>query len=835
MSVETIKNALRRIYDEKDEQIVIWYDEEGGFKERYEALELDGVEKIEADRNLFWLKYRVYYEAPQNKYLVYIAGAKPANKDNWLLDMTLSYYEFKADESSMTIQEMGLDARLKPLLDRYAKFFRNARNKEALATLVETHDDDDMLVKKMMSVATGVKNDTLEDILYVLFHEMCNEKETKFKNLQKYELLDAFWRRVKTQMGYANEEPSLMGLVIYLMENRFRTCIKDSEYESNKNASLFVNHWMQHVKYAETFKVLSKQIEKELQIKQQLARYSIEELVECDTYEGIEQSIIKELASRLHSGAITPAQIAAMVDLRKSTFWYDAFSSYYEALQQAGEFYFLKENVALEVKSIEQGIEAYTSQWYRFDYAYRKYLWAVSRCTNSGLFDAISIEIEKFYANNYLLNLSDAWYERLSMLKQWKFDPQIDQKAFFAQHVLPQIVDNKKLCVIISDALRYESGKELNERLGTQGSIRTEFGHMVASLPSYTQLGMASLLPHKELSYKEGKFEVYADGISTQGTANRTKILQKYLPESIAIQASDFLSMKKTELRSYFKPYKLVYIYENSIDSRGKPPTEDQVFEATEECFDRLTRLTKKIHNDLQWRNVIITADHGYLYEKTEVDESNFCKVPRDERWSDSNKRMAIGNDLEAAPCVLKYDAKELNIAGDTQFLIAKSMQRIRSKGGGSKFVHGGATLQEVIIPLIKVNRNTELKSRPVDFDVIRSSRMITANVFPLTFLQKEPVGDKVLPQHIQVSICSREGELLSDIHELIFDSKEKDPAKMQKKVTFRFSRDMTSLNNRTVILKVMAKAQGTNDFNKELSDKQDSYTVNISFGAEEW
>ncbi len=36
-------------------------------------------------------------------------------------------------------------------------------------------------------------------------------------------------------------------------------------------------------------------------------------------------------------------------------------------------------------------------------------------------------------------------------------------------------------------------------------------------------------------------------------------------------------------------------------------------------------------------------------------------------------------------------------------------------------------------------------------------------------------------------------------------------------------------------MLKVMAKAQGTNDFNKELTDKQDSYTINISFIAEEW
>jgi hypothetical protein len=293
--------------------------------------------------------------------------------------------------------------------------------------------------------------------------------------------------------------------------------------------------------------------------------------------------------------------------------------------------------------------------------------------------------------------------------------------------------------------------------------------------------------------------------------------------------------MKRDELRAYFKPYKLVYIYENSIDSRGKPPTEDQVFEATEESFERIMRLTQKLYNDLQWRNVFVTADHGYMYEKTDVNESNFCKVPKDENFLDSNKRMAIGYNLDEADCVVKYSAKELNIAGDAEFLVAKSMQRIRAKGGGSKFVHGGATLQEIVVPLIKLNRNTEFKSRPVEFDVIRSTSVITSNVFPLTFIQKEPVEQKIQPVDIQVSIYSKDDELLSDVHEICFDANSKNLDTMHKKVTFHFIKDMTALNGQNVYLKVMTKAKGTKEFNKELQEKRESYTVNISFGAEEW
>jgi len=836
MSVETIKNALHRIYEDKDEQIVIWYDEEGGFKERYDELELDGIEKIKLSNNSFWIKYRIYYEAPKNKYLIYVQGAKPSNRDNWLLDVSLSYYEFKADESSMTIQELGIDLRLKPLMDKYAKFFRNAKNKTAFTALIETHDDEQQIINKMMSVCTSVKTDNLEDLLYLLFNDAVNEKETKLNNLTKYGLLDEFYKRVEKFYGYTNDEPSIMGLIIYLLDNRFRLCLREEEFEGSKNANIFVNHWMQHIKYGAVFKTLSKQVDSELQIKHsQIVGKSLEQLQECDTYESIEQVIVGELASRLTNESITTSQLSSIVDLRKSKYWYSDFEDYYDALHYASEFMFLKENVLIEVKNFEQGLESYVAQWYKFDYTYRKYLYSRSQCTNAALFDSITEQIEKFYANNYLLTLSDEWYNRLSELKEWKFESAIDQKEFYKHHVQPQTNENKKLCVIISDALRYESGKELNDRFNTETNIRTKFSYMMASLPSYTQLGMASLLPHNELSYKEGKFAVYADDMSSQGTDNRTKILQKSMPESIAIQASDFLAMRRDEARAFFKPYKLIYIYENSIDSRGKPPTEDQVFEATEECFERIMRLTKKMHNELQWRNVFVTADHGYLYEMTDVNESNFCKVPKDENFSDGNKRMAIGNNLEVADCVLKYNASQLNIQSDTEFLIAKSMQRIRSKGGGSKFVHGGATLQEVVIPLIKVNRNTELKSHVVDFDVIRSSSVITANVFPITFLQKEPVADKVLAQHVQVSIYSKDEELLSDVHEIYFDTNAQNLDKMHKKITFNFSRDMTALNGQSVYLKVMTKAHGTNDFNKELRDKQDNYTINISFGAEEW
>jgi hypothetical protein len=39
---------------------------------------------------------------------------------------------------------------------------------------------------------------------------------------------------------------------------------------------------------------------------------------------------------------------------------------------------------------------------------------------------------------------------------------------------------------------------------------------------------------------------------------------------------------------------------------------------------------------------------------------------------------------------------------------IPKSINRLRLKGSGSRFVHGGASLQEVVIPVLKINKKRQ-------------------------------------------------------------------------------------------------------------------------------
>ena len=132
--------------------------------------------------------------------------------------------------------------------------------------------------------------------------------------------------------------------------------------------------------------------------------------------------------------------------------------------------------------------------------------------------------LTNWYENVYLRKLAD---ETNYLLANDQHSKVPMQKRFFKKTIQPILEkESTRVFVIISDALRYEVGHELCERLNGRINGEASVSPMLASLPTYTQLGMASLLPNRTLTIGENK-TVFADGEPTNGTANRTKIITK--------------------------------------------------------------------------------------------------------------------------------------------------------------------------------------------------------------------------------------------------------------------------------------------------------------------
>ena len=131
----------------------------------------------------------------------------------------------------------------------------------------------------------------------------------------------------------------------------------------------------------------------------------------------------------------------------------------------------------------------------------------------------------------------------LLQVPEWKINTITGQKQFFQTWVEPYLKKDNRVFVIISDGLRFESATELRERVLQEDRYTATLTPVLGSLPSYTQLGMAALLPNKALTFNDKTEIVFAEGQSTQGTPNRTKVLQSFDSKMVAISAVDFLKM----------------------------------------------------------------------------------------------------------------------------------------------------------------------------------------------------------------------------------------------------------------------------------------------------
>ena len=171
--------------------------------------------------------------------------------------------------------------------------------------------------------------------------------------------------------------------------------------------------------------------------------------------------------------------------------------------------------------------EKYQSDWFRIDQQYRWFTYAYQTADFQKPLEALKTEVDKQYANKFLYDFGGLWQQAMEPTGEWKSAALAPQAKFFDNHVAPVVKDGRtKAVVIISDGMRYEVAEELASLIRSEDRFDASLSAVLGVLPSYTQLGMASLLPQSTLELDPEALPVLADGKPTNGTANRDKILQ---------------------------------------------------------------------------------------------------------------------------------------------------------------------------------------------------------------------------------------------------------------------------------------------------------------------
>ena len=832
MNSDQTRDTLARIFHEKKKRIVFWYDAEKEFEEILASIRIDDVTILRLDEHgALDLKIKLETEDSHGKYILYAPYAEPAPEDDWLLDMRLYSYSFHADQAFILLKELNLEYQsLRPYLKTRKAFFKNRERLNRLKKWVQANDREDDIDLKMLAVITKADQPEPFSILMSLLVSFCqkgkyihDEPSKLWLQIEKLDLEAAFWKIPAQNFGYIKpDSPSITDFLIRVFVTDFSVSLKaelptalshfpiQGSSHSN-NCTVFLAQWRTNTAYFKYYNIVAKYIAEKLKIDQLLIPLDFEPLLEVMTFESVERRIISTLKNQIGKDLETDYQATNdTIKRRLDGYWattilnddskVNLYQTAYKALEAAICLFELRKKYdpGFSYRSAKDMFSAYTSELFLFDQHYRKFHELADRADMAGwdVLKALKETVESCYSGWFMEQLALTWGDFLEksakdcLMDKWKIPYVANQYEFFRTHIKSTLKQSSRnrLFVIISDAFRFEAAEELTRKINGKYRLKADLDHMLGILPGYTALGMAALLPHKTISFKDSpKADVLVDGKPCGSLDQRGLILSGY--DGTAVKADALLSMSKDSGREFVRPNRVIYIYHDKIDAIGdKAVSESNTFEAVRQTLDDLYALVSFIINSLNGTRVIITADHGFIYQEKApqpIDKStldiNFANTVK------THKRFIMGKHLGQQHNAICGNTKTTsNTDAKMEFLLPKGTNRYNFVGG-ARFFHGGAMLQEVVIPVITVTemkgKHTEKSEiRQVGVSLLGSYKKLVTNRPIYKLIQTDPVSERMKPITLKVSLRDK-NDLISNEETITFDSSSSSMDERQKSV----------------------------------------------------
>lgn len=368
------------------------------------------------------------------------------------------------------------------------------------------------------------------------------------------------------------------------------------------------------------------------------------------------------------------------------------------------------------------------------------------------------------------------------------------QRDFYMNEVGPQVNKGKRAWVIISDALRFEVAAELADVLERETKGVCTLDAVQSVFPSITKTGMSALLPSHSYVYAEqdsGGFDALVDGAVVQGLAARRKALQTDGTHGVAERLERFVNdLSRDERRDLVGDAEVVYLYHNAIDAAGDhAPTEDRVFSACEDALADILSCVQLVVREFRAASVIVTADHGFLYTHEPLAETDKLQLSDiSGTVVEAGRRYVVARTGAAADPLVPVALPTAD--GSLVGLAPRECVRIRKAGGGEKFVHGGISLQEMCVPVLRfANKRAGsagyVESAPAEIELVDRLEFISNSSFTLRFLQTKPVGGKVLRAEYEVFVGDGAGTPVTDIGRVVADRMDVDATARTSSVYF--------------------------------------------------
>lgn len=818
-------------------RVLFLFDEEREYEEELLSYQGDDFKCLVVTDNYFTIKYEVEIINKDEQILLYHNCSVSSIEKNLaypLLDLFLVNREIRIDHSAEFLLKYNLEGKFAHVLLKHKNYLVDKKEEKLLPFLANTSVKFDEVRFENAVLSLIIGSDEIGDKKFNLiqcFIEMLKGEKhwtSKIKKIEKQNLVEVFISSVLevTTVKIVNIEYSeLKRLLSILKYNAITSKIENREDQYSGSLKIedkgslaiidgFFRTWSNAKKYSkleDVLVVLGEQVKEDYLIKFYGANQEY----------GLMTKRFKELSVQKFYDMV----------LDNPNDFYDEYKNWnnqnseYEGAEKemlflvnaAGFLKRIKSYVDFDFNYLKDYLVKYQAELYELDLMYRHAYTAyqeigdeskVKSCNN--LYNTLN----KAY-DQYLIDLNVAWIKILDA-KDFDFNSIDFKKQYNFYNDFIANSDSKRV-VIISDAFRYELGMDLKHELNADTKNSIELEAMLASVPSYTNLGMSNLLPNNgiETVHGENSIDYSIDGIKTI-SSNREKILKLYNENSCVVDYSTFSNLSVDEQRIILKGKGVVYIYHNWMDAIGDSKvSEHHTFQSAESCMKQLSTLIRRLYTSLNTYNIIVTADHGFLFNVQDIAENSRQEFPILEGILKEHTRFCITDGDAGKKEVYSFPLKNTtNIKSDEQVIIPKAINRFRKKGNfGVQFVHGGCSLQEIIVPVFNLSRKKDKTVSNVDFTFFKESITVTSYEFKLDILQSEEVGERFNASELIFGVYDKDNNLISQEESVLLNSTSKSPSDRVFSIIVKLTEDLSNI--RTGFIIVYSKQDRLNPLKK--------------------
>lgn len=267
----------------------------------------------------------------------------------------------------------------------------------------------------------------------------------------------------------------------------------------------------------------------------------------------------------------------------------------------------------------------------------------------------------------------------------------------YIQFVKPAIKSDKRVVFVMVDAFRYEMGKAFAKSIERNFIDRVDCMPRISYLPSITRFGMAHHFGDISAKNIQGRLQPF---IGEQIVSTPEERIA-WLKADTNIEVQDF-RLEEFNSAKVNNTTRLLVVRSVSIDYAG----ENEKLNGLATMEREQIRLAKLLDDckRLKFDEAVIVADHGFMIQPS-FNVGNLINKPMGSDIAIDESRVIAGNlndssdTLSLMPAQLGHDIEVMKLSYAKDFTVFTR---------GEIYYHEGLSLQENVVPIIKVKLQEE-------------------------------------------------------------------------------------------------------------------------------